>query len=169
MSHVPAGIHLIRTRAFLAAAFLFAACIAGCGSDTPSDPRDLLLAPEDVPGMQVDVASVSEEESGEGTSAQVELQGHGFRVLQTVVLFESRELALSALDGIRSDLVSRGEAEPGGVETSGILEHNLGSEEAASLFLIEDRALVRLTVTGPERRQLLAELADIARSKLEGG
>ena len=119
--------------------------------------------------MQVDVASVSEEESGEGPSALVELQGPGFRVMQSIVLFESRELALAALDGIRSDLVSRGETEPGGVETSGVLEHTLGSEEAASLFLIEDRALVRLTVTGPERRQLLAELADIARGKLEGG
>lgn len=148
---------------------IVAALAVGCGSEISSDPRELLLSPDDVPGMQVDVASVSEEDSGEGPSALVELQGPGFRILQSIVLFESRELALAALDGIRSDLVSRGETEPGGVETSGVLEHNLGSEEAASLFLIEDRALVRLTVTGPERQQLLAELADIARSKLEGG
>ena len=119
--------------------------------------------------MQVGLASVSEEESGEGPSALVELQGPGFRVLQSIVLFESRELALSALDGIRSDLVSRGETGPGGMQTSGVLEHYLGLEEASSLFLIEDRALVRLTVTGPERQQRLDQLADIARSKLDGG
>ena len=99
----------------------------------------------------------------------MELQGPGFRVMQSIVLFESRELALSALDGIRSDLVNRGETGPGGVETSGVLEHNLGSEEASSLFLIEGQALVRLTVTGPDRQQLLDQLADITRSKLEGG
>ena len=105
----------------------------------------------------------------EGPSALVELQGHGFRVMQSVVLFASREEALSALDGIRSDLVSRGETGPGGVETSGVLEHNLGSEEASSLFMIADRVLARLTVTGPERRQWLDELVDIVRSKLRGG
>ena len=169
MSHIPAREHLIRNCALLAAAILFAAFLVGCGSETPSDPRDLLLAPADVSGMQVTVVSASDEQSAEGPSALVELQGQGFRVLQSVVLFESRELALSALDGIRNDLVSRGETGPGGMETSGVLEHNLGSEEASSLFLIEDRALVRLTVTGPERRQLLEELADVARSKLEGG
>lgn len=119
--------------------------------------------------MQLTAVSASQEESVEGPSALVELQGPGFRVLQSVVLFESRELALSALDGIRSDLVNRGDTEPGGMETSGILEHTLGSEEASSLFLIEGRALVRLTVTGPERQRLLHDLADIARSKLEGG
>ena len=143
--------------------------LAGCGSEMPSNPRDLLLSPADVPGMQLAVVSESEEQSAEGPSALVEMQGPGFRVLQTVVLFETRELALSALDGIRGDLVSRGEAEPGGVETSGILEHSLGPDEAASQFLIEGRALVRLTATGPERLQLLEELAVLAKEKLGGG
>ena len=160
---------LIWTCAFLTAAALLAALLGGCGSEAPSDPQDLLLSSGDVPGMQLTAVSASQEESVEGPSALVELQGPGFRVLQSVVLFESRELALSALDGIRSDLVNRGDTEPGGMETSGILEHTLGSEEASSLFLIEGRALVRLTVTGPERQRLLHDLADIARSKLEGG
>ena len=84
-------------------------------------------------------------------------------------LFESRELSLAALDGIRGDLASRGEAGSGSVETSGVLEHSLGQDEASSVFFIEDRALVRLTVTGPERLQRLEELAAIARNKLEGG
>ena len=161
--------HLIRVCILLATAGIVGAFLAGCGPDTPSDPRDLLLTPDDVPGMQLAAVSESEEQSVEGPSALVELQGQRFRVLQSVVLFASREEALSALDGIRSDLVSRGETGPGGVETSGILEHNLGPEDASSLFLIENRALIRLTVTGPERRQLLDELVDIVRTKLQGG
>ena len=152
----------------MAAATLLAVFLIGCGQEGPSDPVDLLLSPADVPGMELTIVSETEQQSGEGPSALVELQGPGFRVLQSVVLFESRELALSALDGIRSDLVSRGETGPGGVETSGILEHTLGAEEASSLFLIEERALLRLTVTGPERRQLLDQLADAAREKIAG-
>ncbi len=140
-----------------------------CGSSVSSDPRELLLSPSDVSGIQLTVVSESEEESEQGQSALVELQGTGFRVLQSVVLFADREAALAALDGVRGDLVSRGETGPGGMEASGVLEHSLGPDEASSLFFIEDRALVRLTVTGPERQQRLTELAEIARNKLEGG
>lgn len=166
---VKRGPHLLRACAFLGTILLVAVFGVGCGSDISSDPRDILLAPGDVPGMQLTVVNDSEEQSGEGPSALVELQGPGFRVLQSVVLFADREAALAALDGVRGDLVSRGETGPGGIEASGVLEHSLGPEEASSLFFIEDRALVRLTVTGPERQQRLAELADIARDKLEGG
>ena len=160
--------HLIRACVLLGIASLVTAFLAGCGPETPQDPRNLLLSPDNISEMQLTVVSESEEQSVEGPSALVELQGPGFRVLQTVVLFASREEALSALDGIRNDLVSRGETGPGGMETSDILEHNLGSEEASSLFMIVDRVLARLTVTGPERRQRLAELAGIARAKLDG-
>lgn len=119
--------------------------------------------------MQLTVVSGSEEQSAEGPSALVELQGPGFRVLQSVVLFADREAALMALDGIRGDLAGRGVTDPGGAGTSGVLEHTLGPDQASSLFFIEDRALARLTVTGAERRQRLTELADLARSKLQGG
>ena len=168
MSFIPAPGKLTRAYPLLAATVLLAWFLAGCGSEPYSDPRDVLLAPADLPGMQLTVVSQSEEQSGEGPSALVELHGPGFRVLQSVVLFESRELALSALDGIRGDLVNRGVAGPGGIEVSGILEHNLGADEAASLFLIEGRALVRLTATGPERRQRLDRLVDAVREKLAG-
>ena len=168
MSFHPSRYHWIRAALLPASAVLVALLIAACGPETPANPGDLLLSPGDVSDMQLTVISQSEEQSGEGPSALVELQGPGFRVLQSVVLFESRELALTALDGIRGDLASRGEAGPGGVETSGVLEHSLGQDEASSVFFIEDRALVRLTVTGPERLQLLEELAAIARNKLEG-
>ena len=102
----------------------------------------------------------------DGPSAQAELQGPGFRVLQSLVMFGNREQALAALDGIRADLVSRGEAGPGQREASGVFKDHLGNEEAASLFFIEDNSLVRLTVTGPDREARLSELADIARNKI---
>ena len=127
---------------------------------------ELLLSPDDVSAVELSVISESEAESEQGPTALVELQGEGFRVLQSVVIFESRELALSALDGVRSDLVSTAGTGPGGMESSGVLEHRMGEEAAVSLFFIEENGLVRLTVTGPERGQLLDELAEIARRKL---
>ena len=149
--------------------FLAIVLLAGCDSAITAEPRDLLLAPEDMRSPGFSVVSLNEEQSLDGPSAQVELQGPGFRVVQSLVIFENREAALSALDGIRADLVSRGETGPGEPESSGIFEHKLGNEDAASLFFIENNGLVRLTVTGPDRDRQLAELAAAARRKLSGG
>ena len=155
-------------KALLAVALLLALCLllAGCGSEVSAEPRDLLLAPEDFPEGGVSVTSLNEEQSLGGPSAQVELQGPGFRVVQSLVIFGTREAALTALDGIRADLVSRGETGPGGVETSGVLEHRLENEEAVSLFFIEGNGLVRLTVTGPDRAGQIEVWADMAREKI---
>ena len=141
---------------------------AACGEEITAEPRELLLAPSDFPEGGVSVLSLSEEQSLSGPSAQVELQGQGFRVIQSIVMHESREAALSALDGIRADLVSRGETGPGGVEFSGVLKHVVGSEDAASVFFIEGRALVRMTTTGAGREERLSDLAEAAREKLSG-
>ena len=151
----------------LVLAALFAS-LAACGQREFANPSSLLLAPEDFPGIAVSVLTTSEEQSLDGPSALVELQGPDFQVLQSIVLFDTREHALTALDSIRADLVSRGETGPGGVEASGIFEHSLGTEDAVSLFFIEGNGLVRLTVTGPGREKRLAELADVAREKLGG-
>lgn len=164
----------VRVRAFLcgvgASAVLCLTLLAACASEMPREPQELLLAPEDFPGAAVSVLATSEHQSPDGVpSAQVELQGSGFRVLHSLVLFETREAALSALDGIRADLVSRGETGPGEPESSGIFEHKLGNEDAASLFFIENNGLVRLTVTGPDREARLSEFAAAARRKLSGG
>ena len=170
---VPSSLSLwesVRVRAFSwgVASVLCLALSAACGSDITVEPRELLLAPSDFQGQSVSVLSVSDAESLDGPSAQVELQGPGFRALQSLVIFGSREQALASLDGIRADLVSRGEAGPGKREASGVLEHMLGDEAAASLFFIENNSLARLTVTGPDREARLSELADIARNKISG-
>ena len=142
---------------------------AGCTSEIAADPESLLLAPEDFGGTSVSVVSTSEEQSLDGPSALVELEGPDFRVLQSLVLFENREQALSALDAIRADLVSRRETGPGEPEASGVFKDRLGDEEAAGLFFIERNGLVRLAVTGLDREDRLAKLSDRARAKLSDG
>ena len=153
----------------LVLSLLFSLLLIGCGTEVSGEPRDLLLAPDDFPNGSLSVVSLSEEQSLDGPSAQVELQGSDYRVVQSLILYESRELSLGALDGIRSDLVSQGQSAPRQVEASGIFEHRLGDEDALSMFFIEDRGLVRLTVTGDARQELLTSLADVAREKLKGG
>ena len=153
----------------LVSLILVVLCGVGCGSQIDGEPRDLLLAPADFADSNVTVLSLTEEQSLDGPSAQVELQSDGYRVVQSLILFGDREMALSALDGIRADLVIRGETGPGGLEASGVFQHQLGDEDAASLFFIEDRGLVRLTVTGQNRAELLAQLAGIAKEKLGDG
>ena len=155
--------------AALVPAVMIAMLLTGCGAELSTDPKDSLLAPEDFRNAEVSVESLNEEQSLDGPSAQVELHGPGFRAIQSLVLFEDREAALSALDGIRADLVNRGEAGPGEPEASGAFEHRLGTDEAVSLFFIEGRGLVRLTVTGRNRQGLLEELSGVAREKLSGG
>ena len=161
-------IRSVKASVILALPILTIVLLAGCDSTITAEPRDLLLAPEDMRSPGFSIVSLNEEQSLDGPSAQVELQGPGFRVVQSLVIFENRESALSALDGIRADLVSRGETGPGEPESSGIFEHKLGNEDAASLFFIENNGLVRLTVTGPDRKARLSELADVARDKLNG-
>lgn len=153
----------------VALALLVFPLVLACGAGSPENPIDLLLAPADFPDTQATVVSLAEEQSLDGRSAQVELQAPGYRVLQSLVLFDTREASLAALDGIRADLVSRGAAGPGGAEASGVFEHMLGPDEAASVFFIEGAALVRLTVTGPERRGRLESLTEVARRKLGDG
>ena len=156
-------------KAFLAALVVLVSLLAvACGSGGSALPRDLLLGPGDFPGGLVTVVSLTEGQSLGGRSAQVELEASGYRVVQSLVLFDNGEGALAALDGIRADLVSGGETGAGGAEASGMFEHMLGQEGAASVFFIEGAALVRLTATGPDRQQRLDELSDLARRKLAG-
>ena len=139
-------------KARLLALGIFAALLlVACNSEVTGEPGNLLLSPDDFSGVSVSVASASEQESLDGPSAQVELEGPDFRVLQSLLIFETEEAALAALDAIRADLVSRGETGPGERQTSGVFNDRIGVEDAASLFFIERNALVRLTVSGPER------------------
>ncbi len=157
------------TAPVLALSLFFTLLVLGCGAEISGEPRDLLLGPDDFPEGGVTVISLSEEQSLDGPSAQVELQGPGFRMVQSLILYDTRELSLGALDGIRADLANQGQAGPGEIEASGVLEHSLGEEDAVSLFFIEGRGLVRFTVTGPGKQERLSTLIGLARKKLAGG
>ena len=156
--------------ALVPALFLvFSVAAAACNDEQPSSVGELLLGAGDLAEEGVTVASISEAQSLDGPSALVELEGPGFRVMQNIIIYESREDALTVLDEIRADLVAGGQTGPGSVEASGVMDYTLGTEEAASMFLIEGRALVRLTATGEGRKERLLELAKAAREKLSGG
>ena len=146
---------------------VFSAC---SGSGPAPVPLDLLLGPEDFPGLAV---TATGGEAGETTDAepavQVELTGPDFQLLESIVLFETKDLARGVLAGIKQDMAALGTDSAqvkGFQDISGINENSsLGGNPASTLFFVEGTALVRLTVAGPEWRARLLELAEIARDK----
>ena len=169
MSNRSAFVSSLRGAQLLAFGVFAVFLLAGCSSEITGDPKELLLSPGDFQDVSVVVLSASEEDSLDGPSALVELEGPDFRVLQSLVVFASREAALSALDAIRADLVSRGATGPGQAGASGVFVDRIGAEEAAGLFFMERNVLVRLAVAGQGRESHLIELAELARKKLADG
>ncbi|MCH7736817.1 MAG: hypothetical protein IH872_05380 [Chloroflexi bacterium] len=147
---------------------LFAVLLAACSGD-PAPPRDLLLGPEDFPGQGVTETSRETGETNQDEPAvQVELSSPDFTVLESLVLFESEELALTILSGIKQDQISQGvDAHPveGFEDISGVLGEQLHGEDASTLFFVEGRALVRITLTGAGRAERVWEIARLAREK----
>ena len=147
------------------AVWLALACSGG-----PKPAAGLLLGPEDFPGLAVTAtAPETAETTGLEPSVQVALTGPSFELLQTLVLFESEERALELIAGIKNDMAALGiSQEPvGGFrDISGIDEKaTLNGQPAATLFFVEGAALVRLTVTGADRRSRIMELAESGRKK----
>ena len=110
------------------------------------------------------------ETTGLEPSVQVALTGLSFELLQTVVLFESEERALELIAGIKNDMAALGISQApvdGFRDISGIDEKatTLNGQPAATLFFVEGAALVRLTVTGADRRSRIMELAESGRKK----
>ena len=154
----------------LALAAIFLILTACSGDSAPQVPLDLLLGSEDFPGLAV---TATDGEAGETTDAepavQVELTGPGFKVLESLVLFETKDQALGILAGIKQDMAALGtKAAPvdGFQDISGIdANSSLDGEPASTLFFVEDRALVRLTVAGPDWQARIIELSETARDK----
>lgn len=145
-----------------------AVLLAACSSD-PTPPRELLLGPEDFPGRAVIESS---REAGETASnepaVQVELSGPDFTLLESLVLFESGDLALSLLSGIKQDQIAQGvTSQPmeGFEENSGVIEDQLHGDDASTVFFVQGRALVRITLTGAGRKEKIWEIARLARDK----
>jgi hypothetical protein len=147
---------------------MFALLLAAC-SDDATPPRDLLLSPEDFPRSGVTETSRETGESNqEEPAVQVELTSQDFTVLESLVLFESEELALALLSEIRQDQISQGvDAHPvdGFDANSGVLADRLHGEDASTLFFVEGRALVRITLSGVRHAEQVWDVARLAREK----
>ena len=168
--YVAFSLHLRRSVP-IALMLLFAVLLAACSSD-PTPPRDLLLGPGDFPGQAVTETS---RETGETSlyepAVQVELSGPDFTLLESLVLFESGHLALTILGEIKRDQTAQGvTAQPvdGFDDNSGVIGDQLHGDDAATLFFVQGRALVRITLTGDGRTERVWEIARLARDKSGG-
>ncbi len=164
-SHPP-----VKVLSVLALATIFMV-FSACSSSSPTPlPVDRLLGPEDFPSLAV-TATVAETGATTGgePAVQVELNGPGFRVLESIVVFETGDLALGVLAGIKQDMVTLGAASSQVAEfqdISGIDQTStLRGESASTVFFVQDNVLVRLTVTGSDWRSRIIELAETAQAK----
>ena len=155
----------------MALAALFAVLLAACSGDL-SAPRDLLLGPDDFPDTAVVETSREDGSTNlDEPAVQVELSSPEFGLLESLVLFENEDIALSILAGIKQDQVARGvTAEPvaGFKDNSGVMSEQLNGEDALTVFFVEGRALVRLTLSGNGRDEMVWALARLAREKSGG-
>lgn len=145
-------------------AVLFSAC-----SGDPTPPRDLLLDPGDFPGEGFTETNREDGETNlDQPAVQIELSSPGLTVLESLVLFETNELATTILAGIKQDQLAQGVASvpaEGFHDNSGVMEEQLYGEEASTVFFVEGRALVRITVSGDRQADRVWEIAGLAREK----
>ena len=147
---------------------LVAVVLAGCsGGSTP--PRELLLSPDDYPDQIVTETIQEIEDSNlSGVAVLVELKGSEYALLESLVLFESNEVAAKVLAEIKQDQLAQGvDAYPenGFDDNSGIMAEALNGEEGSTLFFVEGAALVRVTLSGRNHADRVWVFARLAREK----
>ena len=84
---------------------------------------------------------------------------------------ETRELALAILAGIHQDHATLGifsASVEGFDDNSGIIVEHLAGEQTSTVFFVEGRALVKITVKGDNGVASIWEIARRAREKVEG-
>ena len=147
---------------------MFALLLTACSGDA-TPPRDLLLSPDDFPRSAVTETSRETGESNKYEPAvQVELTSLDFTVIESLVLFESVDLALALLSEIKQDQLSQGvDAHPvdGFEANSGVLADRLHGDDASTLFFVEGQALVRITLSGVDHAKRVWDVARLAREK----
>lgn len=147
---------------------LFATILAACSGD-PTPPRDLLLGPDDFPGQAVtETAQETGETSLDDPAVQVELNGPDFILLESLVLFQTEDQARNVLGAIKGDQILEGVTHlpvAGFEDNTGIMEDHLGESDALTLFFVQGRALVRITLAGEDRAEKVWEIAAKAREK----
>ena len=147
---------------------LLAVILAGCSAGS-TPPRKLLLSPNDFPDQVVTETIQAIEDSDLSEAAVlVELKGSEFTLLESLVLFESNEVAAMVLAEIKQDQLAQGvDAHPknGFDDNSGIMADSLRGEDASTLFFVKGRALVRITLSGENHAGKVWEMARMARKK----
>ena len=140
------------------------ACLSGA---TP--PRDLLLDSSDFPNVHVtEIVQETGTTNEDEPAVQVKLRAPDFTVLESLVLFETRDLALGILAGIKQDQTIQGVVAfpiEGFQDNTGIMGEHLNGEEASTVFFVEGRALVRISVQGEKGVENIWEIARRARIK----
>lgn len=164
--------------AHLAAALVLLA--TACGGSTPAI-SELLLAPGDLPGQGVIRSDVQTGQTAQGEpTAIAELTASGFTMLHSLVIFDTRESARTALSGVRlqweqlagdndtTNLIS-GDLAPLDIAdrelVAGVLEEVRAGNPASSVIFVQGRVLVRLTITGETENESLLSYAERARVK----
>ena len=147
---------------------LCAILLAACSGD-PTPPQELLLGPKDFPGQAV---SENGRETGETSldepAVQVELNAPNFILLESLVRFGAEDLARASLFRIKQHQISQGVTPlpmEGFEDNTGIIDDHLRGHDASTLFFVQGRALVRITLTGTGRTEMLWEIAALAREK----
>ncbi len=158
----------VRRLAQIALLLLCSVLLAACSGD-PAPPRELLLGPDDFPGQSVtETSRETAETSLDEPAVQVELSAPDFVLLESLVLFETENIARTILSGIKQDQVTQGvTSQPveGFQDNTGVIDDHLKGEDASTLFFVQGRALVRITLTGNGRADRVWEIAASAREK----
>ena len=145
--------------------------IAAC-SNYPSSPSALLLTSDDFPTEAVtEITKEPGITNNDEPAVQVELKAPGFTIIESLVLFETREWALAILAGINQDHAALGivpVSKEGFDDSSGIIVEHLDGEKASTVFFVEGRSLVKITVKGDNGVASIWEIARRARKKAEG-
>ena len=150
---------------------LFAIPTTAC-SNSPTPPSDLLLSRDDFP-TEVVIETIKEPRAtnNDEPAVQVELKTPGFTILESLVLFETSELALAILAGINQDHAAVGivsNSVEGFDDSSGMIIEHLDGEQTSTVFFVEGHALVKITVRGDNGVASTWDIVRLARQKVKG-
>ena len=162
----------------LAAALLLTSL--ACGGDS-AGVSELLLGTGDFASPEINRTGFESGKTALGhQTAIAELAGPGFVLQHSLVIFNDEASAHTALAGVK--LQWEHQARDSDTSTlirdhlpilsnlaqglvAGLLEEVRAGNSTSSLIFVEGRVLVRLTMTGPSGRELLATYAEKARLK----
>ena len=138
-------------------------------SNRPISPSDLLLARDDFTKENfIEIVREISATNKNEPAVQVELKAPGFTILESLVLFETEELAFAILAGINQDHATLGidsTSAEGFDDSSGIIVENFDGGQAFTVFFVEGRALMKVTVKGNNEVENVWEIARLAREK----